>query len=289
MKKRITAIAVTLILLYTIGGRNERVYSEGLYQGHEGVQGRNNAVTEKTDRATEPVVERDTGAVRDTRDAGPVSGDAGERSGRRIEVTEVRYDDGQRISEDNMVFIELGVAASPDGDSSGGTAETDGNNAADADYGPAADDYAGPGSEEPVEGTEPDSVEDGTGPAPDDPGEVQPVEEPVVEEPAPEPEPAEPEPQMEYLGDFTISGYCSCGSCCGQWAGGPCADGSYPVEGYTCAMGGLDFGTVLYIDGVGERTICDRGTEYGWVDLYFDSHDSALAWGLQTRSVWIVR
>ena len=97
------------------------------------------------------------------------------------------------------------------------------------------------------------------------------------------------EPQMEYLGDFTISGYCGCSSCCGQWAGGPCADGSYPMEGYTCAMGGLDFGTVLYIDGVGYRTICDRGTEYGWVDLFFDSHDSALAWGLQTRAVYIVR
>lgn len=112
-------------------------------------------------------------------------------------------------------------------------------------------------------------------------------EEPVIEEP--EPEPVVEGPQMEYLGDFTISGYCDCSSCCGQWAGGPCADGSYPMEGYTCAMGGLDFGTVLYIDGVGYRTICDRGTDYGWVDLYFDSHDSALAWGLQTRSVWIVR
>ena len=54
-------------------------------------------------------------------------------------------------------------------------------------------------------------------------------------------------------------------------------------------MGGLDFGTVLYIDGVGERTVCDRGTPYGWVDLYFENHLSACEWGMQTRAVYIVR
>lgn len=97
------------------------------------------------------------------------------------------------------------------------------------------------------------------------------------------------EPEMEYLGDFTVTGYCSCYDCCKQWSGSPCADGNWPVEGYTCAMGGVDFGTVLYIDGVGYRTVHDRGTEYGWVDLYFESHQSALDWGQQVRSVWVVR
>ena len=95
--------------------------------------------------------------------------------------------------------------------------------------------------------------------------------------------------EWEYLGDFTVTGYCSCYDCCKQWSGSPCADGNWPVEGYTCAMGGVEFGTVLYIDGVGYRTVHDRGTDYGWVDLYFESHQSALDWGQQVRSVWIVR
>ena len=94
---------------------------------------------------------------------------------------------------------------------------------------------------------------------------------------------------MEYLGDFTVTAYCNCESCTGIWSGGPCADGSYPVEGYTCAMGDIPVGTVLYIDGVGERVVCDRGTPYGWIDLYFENHGSACDWGMQTRSVWIVR
>lgn len=97
------------------------------------------------------------------------------------------------------------------------------------------------------------------------------------------------EVEWEYLGDFTVTGYCSCYDCCKQWSGSPCADGNWPVEGYTCAMGGVDFGTVLYIDGVGERVVCDRGTPYGWVDLYFENHGSACDWGMQTRGVYIVR
>ena len=283
MAKRIIAIAVTLILLYTIGGRNERVYSEGLYQGHEGVQGRDNAVTEKTDRATESVVERDTGAVRDTRDAGPVSGDAGERSAGRIEVTEVR-DDGQRNGKNNMVFIELGVTGSIDGNSTGGTDEADGNNAADADIGPANDDNAGPGSEEPVEGAEPDSVEDGTGPAADDPGEVQPVEEPVVEEPAPVVE--EPQSEWTYYGNCRITFYCPGPCCCGSWAYGATASGEMPAAGWTVANGDLPFGTHVLIDGQ-EYCVTDRGVGGDQFDVFVDTHDEALARGLYYTDVYV--
>ena len=286
MKKRITAIAVTLILLYTIGGRNERVYSEGLYQGTERVQTEAGADEGEDIRTAQAAVERGAGVVRDDRSRGPVSGDAGERI-RAIEITEVR-DDGQRNGKNNMVFIELGITASADGDSFGGAAETDGNTATDDNIGPANDDYAGPGSEEPVEGTEPDTGENGTGPAADASGEVQPViEEPVVEEPAPEPEPAEP--QMEYLGDWTISFYCNCSQCCGSWSGGPTASGAMPTPWYTVATGDLPFGTILYIDGLGTFEVQDRGTSYGWADVFVSDHGEALANGLQTRAVYIVR
>jgi len=173
-------------------------------------------------------------------------------------------DDGQYAFDGDFMHERYDVA--PDG---GALAEDSGT---DSGSEPAEEgtEQADGGSDLEYTGSEPDTAVDSY--------EAEEVEEPVPEA-----------PQMEYLGDFTISGYCGCSTCCGSWAGGPCADGSYPVEGYTCAMGGMDFGTVLYIDGVGERTVCDRGTDYGWVDLYFDSHDSALAWGLQTRAVYIVR
>lgn len=109
----------------------------------------------------------------------------------------------------------------------------------------------------------------------------------VVPEPAPEP--VVEEPQMEYLGDWTISFYCNCEICTGQWAGGPTASGAMPTPWYTVATGDLPFGTILYIDGLGTFEVQDRGTGYGWLDVFVGSHDVALANGLQTRSVYIVR
>lgn len=97
------------------------------------------------------------------------------------------------------------------------------------------------------------------------------------------------ESSMEYLGDWTISFYCSCPECTGVWSGGPTASGVMPSEWWTCATDGLEFGTVLYVDGLGEFEVQDRGTEYGWLDIYVGIHEEALENGLQTRAVYIVR
>lgn len=105
----------------------------------------------------------------------------------------------------------------------------------------------------------------------------------------PEPEPVVEEPQMEYLGDWTISFYCNCSECCGQWAGGATASGAMPSAWWTAATSGLDFGTIVYVDGLGTFEIQDRGTDYGWLDVFVSDHSEALANGLQTRSVYIVR
>ena len=94
---------------------------------------------------------------------------------------------------------------------------------------------------------------------------------------------------MEYLGEWTISFYCPCYECCGEWAGGPTASGAMPQTWYTCATGGLDFGTVLYVDGIGYLEVQDRGTEYGWLDVFVSDHGEALTNGLKTRAVYIVR
>lgn len=94
------------------------------------------------------------------------------------------------------------------------------------------------------------------------------------------------EPVMEYLGDWTISFYCNCSQCCGSWSGGPTASGAMPQAWWTCATGDLPFGTILYVDGLGEFEVQDRGTGYGWLDVFVGSHDEALANGLQYRSVW---
>lgn len=123
---------------------------------------------------------------------------------------------------------------------------------------------------------------------------AEPTEEPTPE-PTPEPEEEyvaeEEESSMVYLGTFTVTAYCSCSACAGQWAGSPTASGAYPCEGWTCACNAYPFGTMVYIEGVGERCIEDRGDsgmDETWIDLYFEDHDAAQNFGMQYLDVYIV-
>lgn len=118
----------------------------------------------------------------------------------------------------------------------------------------------------------------------------------VEEEPEPEPEEyVEPEPEpepesnLEYIGDWTITAYCSCVECCGSW-GNATASGATPYSGHTVACNTLPMGTQVMIDDV-IYTVEDTGwTPYGdaWIDIYFDTHEEALAYGMHTTSVYIV-
>ena len=127
--------------------------------------------------------------------------------------------------------------------------------------------------------------------APSDAGESEEAEAPAEEPEAPAEEPqAEPEPSTEgatYLGNFTLTAYCGCAQCCGQWASAnpTTASGAPCVEGVTVAMGGVPFGTQLLIDGH-VYTVQDRGTAYGHVDIYFNEHSAALAFGMRSADVY---
>ena len=50
-------------------------------------------------------------------------------------------------------------------------------------------------------------------------------------------------------------------------------------------MGGIPFGTKLLING-NVYTVEDRGTGYGHVDIYMDSHSAALQFGSQKAAVY---
>jgi len=116
-----------------------------------------------------------------------------------------------------------------------------------------------------------------------------PVEELLIEEPV-----------MTKLGEYTITAYCPCEICCGIWAKNRPngivygAAGIELQEGYSVAAPGLPFGTILYIEGLGEYVVEDRPAS--WVaekydgkiiDIYFLSHDDALEFGLQHRTVYL--
>lgn len=94
----------------------------------------------------------------------------------------------------------------------------------------------------------------------------------------------EAEEELEYIGTFEATAY--------EWTGSPCANGNYPSEGYTVACNSLPLGTVLFIEGVGYRTVEDRGAEWhsdNWLDIYMGDESSCYAWGVQEVEVYIVR
>lgn len=92
-----------------------------------------------------------------------------------------------------------------------------------------------------------------------------------------------PKDGMTYLGNWKITAYAATGN--------PCANGQYPTVGYTVACNALPFGSRIYIDGVGIRTVEDTdGGAMGneWADLYLGDYTSCVNWGLQYRDVWLV-
>lgn len=163
------------------------------------------------------------------------------------------------------------------------------------------------GNAEPVKGEdEVDVVCDCTCPVeePTEPTEItepteevtEPTEPTVVTEPVePTEEPTEvievTEPDNYYLGEFKLTAYCPCSSCCGQWADGITATGTTAKAGRTIAVDPsvIPYGSEVIINGhtyVAED--CGGAIKGNRIDIYFDSHSEALEFGIQYADVYIV-
>ena len=100
----------------------------------------------------------------------------------------------------------------------------------------------------------------------------------IVQEPA--------EPVMEYVGEYRVTAYA-------YYEGGgenySTASGATPVPYYTVATGSeFDFGTVLYIEGIGEVEVQDRGGfDAGIIDLHI-GNDPMESFEDTTRAVYVV-
>ena len=87
----------------------------------------------------------------------------------------------------------------------------------------------------------------------------------------------------QLLGTFQITAY--------EWDGSRCANGNWPSEGYTVACNSLPLGTRVYIEGIGERVVEDRGASWhrsDWMDLYLGDVYSCNEFGVQYRDVYVI-
>lgn len=97
-------------------------------------------------------------------------------------------------------------------------------------------------------------------------------------------------PQLVSLGTFRLTAYCNCSRCCGQWSGGPTASGKMPTSGRTIAVDKsvIPLGTKVMINGhmyIAEDT--GAGIDGNCIDIYFDSHEKALEFGVKYMEVFI--
>lgn len=119
--------------------------------------------------------------------------------------------------------------------------------------------------------------------------------------------------QWRYMGEMQCTGYCKNACCCGKWAKfGRFADGSEVSEktGVSRVLLGLPrtrgegnqrtprivsadpiypFNTRLWVEGVGECVVRDRGgaIKGNKLDLYTpEGHEAALKFGRASRKVW---
>jgi len=84
---------------------------------------------------------------------------------------------------------------------------------------------------------------------------------------------------------FRVTAYCPCPRCCGAWSDGVTAGGHRIATGdrFVAAPAGIPFGTVIDVPGYGRVPVLDRGgaIKAGRLDVYFDTHAEALAWGVR--------
>lgn len=132
--------------------------------------------------------------------------------------------------------------------------------------------------------------------------EAEPVEAAVITpviEPTVAAAPTEPEPV--YLGEFKLTAYCSCSKCCGVWAEDRPLDeyGNEIVIGSTGEVLRSNYSIAVDPDVIPyDSIVIINGTEYeaqdtggaingNRIDVYFNSHEEALEFGVQVADVYL--
>jgi len=102
--------------------------------------------------------------------------------------------------------------------------------------------------------------------------------------------------QLTEVGTAETTGYCPCTRCCGKWAGGRTASGTWAQHGRTVGIDPavVPYGALVYIDGT---IYTNEDCPAQWaiakadgvlVDLYYDDHAAAWSHGRQKTTLFLV-
>lgn len=129
--------------------------------------------------------------------------------------------------------------------------------------------------------------------------EIEPVEPKIVEtayDPAWDiPATEEAECTDVYLGEYTLTAYCACPICCGQWSSGYTATGTLATEGRTIAVdpGVVPYGSkvlLIWPDGTRHEYIaedCGSGINGNRIDVFIADHEAARVFGVQHAAAYL--
>ncbi len=110
----------------------------------------------------------------------------------------------------------------------------------------------------------------------------------IVKEPETTPE---PESEKVSLGEYRITAYCACEVCCPGTSDGITYTGTIATEGRTIAVDPdvIPLGSIVEINGA-EYVAEDIGGAIKGerIDLYFNSHQGALEWGVQYLDIFLI-
>lgn len=129
--------------------------------------------------------------------------------------------------------------------------------------------------------------------------EIEPVEPQIVEavyDPAWDiPATEEAECTDVYLGEYTLTAYCACAKCCGQWSNGYTATGTLATEGRTIAVDPdvVPYGSkvlLIWPDGTQHEYIaedCGSGINGNRIDVFIADHEAARVFGVQHAAAYL--
>lgn len=94
------------------------------------------------------------------------------------------------------------------------------------------------------------------------------------------------------LGEYKLTAYCPCSKCCGQWANGITSTGVTAKAGRTIAVDPkvIPYGSKVLINGhIYIAEDCGGAIKGNRIDIYFNTHQEALNFGVQYAEVFIIK